>query len=501
MTLIGPQARVARCLEAAGEGITVATVSAPARPAASVLAALGPHGGSSALAWLPPEGIQLVGLGVAASVQGVLGTPALAGRAAELLRSIRTVDSGQEALAAPRLIGGFAFGRRRTLAAPWEHFGPGLLVLPRWTYAREESRAWLSLAVRGPLTSPERGRALAELAALLAALEPLPSLSSESHQATGEEIEAGVQREAAVCEAHETDAGAVEWAERIAAIGRAIEGGAAAKVVAARCEQQLLPGHVQPALVLRRLARRFGSCTAFSLEIEGAVFLGATPERLLRVSGREVTTEALAGSAPPARAAGLLESSKELQEHAFVRDDIVARLAPLCDEVRQGDLELRMLPNIAHLRTGIRATARKDAGVLDLLAALHPTPAVGGVPREAALRWIEEHEPLERGWYAGPFGWLDAEGDGEFVVALRSAMLRDGKAWLYAGAGIVRGSDPSAEWAETAAKLEPMRRSLAAAAGVSGEAGAGETATLAKRPWHAAATREGSMTRHGGGHE
>ncbi len=142
---------------------------------------------------------------------------------------------------------------------------------------------------------------------------------------------------------------------------------------------------------------------------------------------------------------------------------MTARLAPLCEDVQTGEPELLELSNVVHRKTSLRAQAREGVSVLDIVVALHPTPAVGGVPREAALRWIAKREPDARGWYAGPLGWLDASGDGEFIVALRSGLVCDGRAWLFAGAGIVRGSRPADEFEETELKLRAMREALEAA--------------------------------------
>jgi menaquinone-specific isochorismate synthase len=113
-----------------------------------------------------------------------------------------------------------------------------------------------------------------------------------------------------------------------------------------------------------------------------------------------------------------------------------------------------------HLRTPIAARLAKRAHVLDLVAALHPTPSVGGVPTDRAIEWITRNEPDPRGWYAGPVGWFDAEGDGEFAVALRCGLLRGNRAWIYAGAGIVRDSDPAMEYAETNIKQTALLRAL-----------------------------------------
>ncbi|MCB1034068.1 MAG: chorismate-binding protein, partial [Acidobacteria bacterium] len=178
-----------------------------------------------------------------------------------------------------------------------------------------------------------------------------------------------------------------------------------------------------------------------------------------------IETEALAGSigSGDRQAARLLASHKDLGEHALVVEHLVERLRPFCDTLDWSTQpRIRELRNLLHLHTPIRGRLHRDTHILDLVAALHPTPAVAGVPAEAAVRWIAQRESTPRGWYAGPVGWFDAAGDGEFDVALRSCLLAGPTVWLFAGAGIMLDSDPEAEYQETALK----QRSLLAALGV-----------------------------------
>jgi menaquinone-specific isochorismate synthase len=193
---------------------------------------------------------------------------------------------------------------------------------------------------------------------------------------------------------------------------------------------------------------------------DGAAFLGATPETLCRVEGRHLETEALAGSAAPAQAGALGGSDKDLREHEAVVRYILRALKPLTERL-EADAEpaLLTLKNVAHLRTGIRAELREGVGVAELVAALHPTPAVGGTPRERALEFLVEHEALDRGWYAGPVGWV-GPGRAHQMVALRSARIQGSRARLFVGAGIVAGSSAEAEWRETEMKSLAMLRAL-----------------------------------------
>jgi menaquinone-specific isochorismate synthase len=225
-----------------------------------------------------------------------------------------------------------------------------------------------------------------------------------------------------------------------------------------------IAGDLSAPAVLQRLRRTYPECFRFLFQptADDAAF-GAPPERLVSLSGREVRTEALAGSvdrgATPeedaALAESLTDSEKIRHEQALVAEALREWLSPL-GEVTVGDRTVRKLTNIQHLETPIEATLAEDAHVLSVVEALHPTPAVGGLPRETALDFVRETEPFERGWYAAPVGWFDADGDGEFAVAIRSGVARGDDVRVFAGNGIVADSDPDDEWAEVQPKLRPV---------------------------------------------
>lgn len=198
-------------------------------------------------------------------------------------------------------------------------------------------------------------------------------------------------------------------------------------------------------------------------------FVGASPELLLRRRGASVMSKPMAGTVARGRspadddrlAATMTTSVKERAEHRLVVGEVVQRLAAFCDDVVVDHPEVVRLPTVAHLATTVRGTLRNGfSSALGVAALLHPTPAVAGTPRTAALDAIAELEPFDRGLYAGPIGWVDARGDGDWAIALRGASLSGNRARLTAGAGIVEGSDPEAEWAETEAKLDAMRSVL-----------------------------------------
>ncbi|MFM9079426.1 MAG: isochorismate synthase MenF, partial [Opitutaceae bacterium] len=260
-----------------------------------------------------------------------------------------------------------------------------------------------------------------------------------------------------------------------AAVGRALERigrGEIGKVVLARAIDLLADQPLHPLVALNGLRQRFADWYSFSFsDGRGPSFIGASPERLLRVSRGVLETEALAGSAPrggsasaaAALAAGLTRSETDRREHEQVLADIRARLAPLASELEaSGTPQVRRLANVQHLHTPVRGVLRDGAHPLDVLAELHPTPAVGGAPRAAALAAIGELEGFPRGLYAGALGWLNARRGGEFFVGLRSALVDGRSARLYAGAGIVAGSAPEKEFAETELKFRAMLGAIGA---------------------------------------
>jgi len=250
----------------------------------------------------------------------------------------------------------------------------------------------------------------------------------------------------------------------------AIRAGGLRKVVLARDLFASATEPVDARAVLRRLAQRYPDC--FTFACDGLV--GATPELLVRRAGRQVRALVLGGTAPrggdPAQdetlGSELLASAKNTEEHAYAVASIRDALRPLCDVL---DVEARpallKLPNLQHLGTQVRGTltaSEAPKSALALAAAMHPPAAVCGTPPGAALELIHELEQMDRERYAGPVGWVDAEGNGEWGIALRCAQLSGRTARLFAGCGIVAGSDPAAELAETIVKFQPMRGALEA---------------------------------------
>ena len=259
-----------------------------------------------------------------------------------------------------------------------------------------------------------------------------------------------------------------------AAVGKALEAiskGTYEKIVLARGIELEADRPWQPLDTLNRLRERFSGCFTFSFAGGDArSFIGATPERLLQIRNGRLLTEAIAGSAPRGATAGedakfardLLESEKDLHEHICVRDSILRRLQKVgVDGRAEAQPQLLLLANVQHLRTRIEAEVGESVHLLDILLEMHPTPAVGGSPREDAVPCIAELEQIERGLYAGVVGWFNHLNEGEMIVGIRSALIEDKIARLYAGAGIVKGSDPEKEMRETEMKLKALLDVLA----------------------------------------
>jgi menaquinone-specific isochorismate synthase len=248
----------------------------------------------------------------------------------------------------------------------------------------------------------------------------------------------------------------IEWALSAFAEGRL------GKVVLARRAAFGFDGDLDPTLLLESLKAVTPGCFHFYAEPEdGTAFLGASPERLFRRDGRSLQSEAVAGTRPRGVSSAddeglrdeLLHSAKDRVEHTYVSKGIREALEPLCEELEIEDSVADMkLARGRHLRSKIRGKLRDGVTDAGLLEAMHPTPAVGGYPRDRAREEIRVLEPFDRGWYAGPVGWIGAEAS-EFAVGLRSGLVRGQTLALFSGAGIVAGSVPEEEWAEIEQKI------------------------------------------------
>jgi len=376
----------------------------------------------------PSRGTALLAAGAVAEIRA--SGPNRFGEAAEAARRLFADLPASDP--PPLLIGGFAFSGESPRERAWREFPALRFVLPELTWIRRGRSVHLSRvgsAAEAPLPVPLPGESPAHA---------LPRLGrAEDHGGRG------------------------RWRDAVQSAQRAIAAGRFGKVVIARRSTLHGDRPLEPAVLLAAARARRPACTSFWIDAGETSFIGSSPELLLRLRGRRLETEALAGSAPRGATADederlgerLLGSEKERREHELVVQSIREALEPVAGSlVASSPPSLLRLPEALHLHTAVRAELDCSTSLLEATGRLHPTAAVCGWPRIPAQAWIADREG-DRGWYSGAVGWIDAAGGGELVVALRCGLVDSGALCLWAGAGIVEGSDADSEFAETEAKL------------------------------------------------
>ncbi len=448
---------------AAGATLVAATIPTTGLDPISLVAAAMEADLETALWLRPSEGTAFVGVGRAWQTE-----PAGPGRFREAELAWRTALDGARLEggdatsrgASPMLLGGLGFtGRAPAADDPWGPFGASSLVLPELLLAVTPDGAWLTGSLPGPATGAGvRGleRRWERLAARARALAPNPNGMVAMPVFAPLAITA-------------EQPGHDHWRRLVGMFSGAVGRGRIDKVVLARRVGLRSPVELDVPNALRRLAAAAPESTTYAFRRGGRTFLGATPERLVRTEGRVFRTVAVAGTIRRGADAAedeqlgraLLASEKDREEHAIVVAYIRGLLAPVADTLtiapEPGVMTLRF---VQHLVTEIAGTMPDGHGLLALGERLHPTPAVGGEPRDVALALVDEHEGFDRGWYAGPVGWLGADGDGELCVALRCGIVDRTRATLFAGCGIVADSDPDLEWEESRIKLRAVISAL-----------------------------------------
>lgn len=390
-------------------------------------------------------------------------------QAQELFHNALLLDT-QTPMVAPRLFGGFAFRQDFVPDQTWAAFHPAHFILPHYQLMRHEGQTWLTinaLLPPGEESLALRTKLREALDARYTLLQSWTALAPRNyHEADDYQISYPMPYET--------------WERIIEEAIRRFKVGPLRKVVLARvCEVRSetfidatrpSSGVIDVGAALRYLDLHYPGCHTFLMEPRPHhAFLGATPELLAAVSGEWLQTMALAGSAPRGAtlaederlAEDLLNSHKDRHEHTLVVDALRQRLAPITCGLDVPDVPVIMkLNNIQHLYTPVQGRLHSPNGVLPVVETLHPTPALGGWPRDLALDFIQKHEQTPRGWYAAPVGWIDHNMDGAFAVAIRSAVIQRRRSWLYAGAGIVVDSRPAREWRETNWKFRPILNAL-----------------------------------------
>lgn len=384
-----------------------------------------------------PDGTVVAGLG-AASVATSRGERRFAS-----LQGM--VPSDEDA--AP-VFAGFSFAADGPTSAEWDGFEAAELVAPQLAIVERDG-------LRRLFVNPGSSGSTLDLLDTLAILEqPLPAPPFEPGNHT--------------VESHPTSS---EWRTEVEEAVSAIGQGSLSKVVLSRSVDVTTEHSPRPFDLVDHLRRTYPQCFVFVWQNGHASFIGASPELLLSTRGDAIRLNPLAGSARRGegeaddRAMGeaLMHSAKDRQEHSLVVEDIVARLRPHVQDMQiPSQPSLRRMATVQHLSTEIAANVGDGISALDLVAVVHPTPAVGGTPRDEALAFLDKVEGIDRGWYTGGIGWLFPNGDSTFAIPLRCALIRASTARLYAGAGIVAESDPERELSETRLKFRPMLSLLTA---------------------------------------
>jgi isochorismate synthase len=385
---------------------------------------------------------------------------------------------------APIAFASFAFGGATAAAGPWCGLDGGVLFVPKCTvYRNGAAAAAPSYAVlsRRLTTATDIAAVFADMQASWGALYAAAACSAaridDGANAAADRPMGSVSAGATAAPpmaarpplappmSPATPSDVVAWRQRVGQAQRAMAAGVLDKVVLARDASFVSPAEhcFDATATADALRSQHPGAIVYALALgDGRTFMGATPEVLVRLRGQQLQTQAIAGTARRGATtaqddrlgAALMASDKERHEHAIVADSLQADLAPLCVHLERPLVpRLLRLPRLQHLETPLTGTLRQAGDVLALCDRLHPTPATGGWPRRPARQWLADHEPLDRGLFAGPIGWIGPKGDGTFAVALRSVLVTPQRAHAFAGAGIVSGSEPAAEWRETELKL------------------------------------------------
>jgi isochorismate synthase len=373
---------------------------------------------------------------------------------------IKTFDfSGEAGKQIPRWVGGFSFFSEIN-SSIWNGFQPACFTLPKVGIIRkrEQTTGFISIEINENTAPEELHQDIAERMQLFG-VETIkndwpPVSKADEDFINGETPKNEFQ----------------EWARTIQEAKIQFDAGELEKVVLTRINRLSFNEPRDPVQTLFQLRKQYpGGCSFLIKNEYSHTFLGCSPELLLSARDHSIDTEALAGSIARGKddhedkklAGDLFACSKDQKEHAFVVESIREELSPFLTKCDIPDQPvIKKLPNVQHLCTPVRGEMSKGATALKLLEKLHPTPAVGGTPRSRALSFIRDHEVFERGWFAGPVGWITSSGQADFYVALRSGLMNEKQALLFAGCGIVADSDPKAEWEEANLKFKPMRLAL-----------------------------------------
>ena len=405
----------------------------------------------------PSEGFAIAAIGAAAvlSPSGPERFASLNNEWSSLLQHAQ-VDGAVEGVRGigPLLVGGFSFDPDGPRTSAWSGFPAAHMIVPEFHVTSVGTDSWLTVSAM-----VDSGRSFPTASEIDAVKQNL----------LGHHLDDDHRESASGSVVTDDDLPVSEWTRIVAEAVAVILAGEMQKVVLARSVSGETSDEIDVLGVLRNLQHANPDAFVYGYWRGDAAFVGASPERLVRVENEKISASSLAGTvrrgATPKDdeilARQLQASAKDIAEHVAVRDMLHDALSEVADNVTSAITpDVMRLSNVYHLHTEVTADLRNGNSLLDVTAKLHPTPAVGGSPRDIALDFIRSREKLDRGWYAAPFGWIDSRG-GDLAVALRSGILRGTEFKLFAGCGIVADSEPALELAESSLKLEPMKSAIA----------------------------------------
>ncbi|WP_059283351.1 isochorismate synthase [Bacillus coahuilensis] len=351
----------------------------------------------------------------------------------------------------PLLLGGFAYDHLNEPEEEWSHFSKGLFQLPTFMLSKVDDEYFLTINLFvSPLLDENELRRLDEMSLTL--------LEGENKEVTAPTIYKATEKDGE------------RWKQLIAdLVDEMNEDSTFKKVVMARKMKLMYDQPFPSDVAIERLLERQYDSFVFSLEALNSCFLGATPERLVKKKGDQVYSTCLAGSIGRGHSLSndnelgeeLLHDKKNQEEHQLVVDVIASTMSSFCRDVSiPSSPKLLKMKDIQHLFTPVTGTLDGDYSLIHMVGKFHPTPALGGVPRERAMNAIRDKEEMDRGFYAAPIGWIDYNGNGDFAVAIRSGLLYQNEAYLYSGCGVLKDSTPESEYEETSIKFRPMLRAL-----------------------------------------
>lgn len=383
----------------------------------------------------------------------------IAQQTAHLKNLIQAYTAVDHYMAGPLFLGGYSFNDHN-IGKLWKKFGAARFVLPEWMLLEMEGYHLLTLSFK-----KENLTADAIYQEVISKVTRFLNLAGELSQKSRPQT----PPPAVLCML-QTDDEKLRWHQNIKTAKSYIKKGKFDKIVLARSLQIQSENDIRSTVLSHHLRNAYPDCYNFLIQPDrDTSFVGATPERLASFNDGMVQTEGLAGTISRGKSAiedatlaqELLQSNKNLEEHQFVVKAIQKSLHILSDRIEHPKRPgIKKFQNVQHLFTPIKAKIKKGIQIHDLIRKLHPTPAVGGYPKEKSFQYIHEIEQLDRGWYAAPVGWFNLQGYGEFAVAIRSALLHKNRAELFAGCGIVKDSEPETEWNETLLKFRPILNAL-----------------------------------------